>query len=345
VKTRSQEITDFYRELSILTRSHMPLPETLYHLGRNSEHKDFGEVLEKISGETSKGVPLSESMKNYPGYFHPFHVKMIGLGEKSGLLPDILLDIARVSHLQSQLTVLVKDVMSYPLFTTTFAFVIFFILMYCVVPHFGVIFDELLGGCPLPPLTKFIIGISAFTCNHVFLVAFIFILHIGFSIWLLGNSLLSQKIFLEVIKAIPFSNIVFYNLSMARICSLWSLMIKQNIPASEALPVIAGLVENKRLELALKKVASNCSQGCSLADELSKEGDISEVLTLTLKHSPEKELSSELERLSELFKDRAKLGFRRIGTAWELVFLMMMIGVVGSIIFILFLPIISHFFY
>lgn len=323
----------------------MPLPETLSHLGRNSEHKDFGEALENIAQETSKGVPLAESMNKYPGYFHPFHVKMIGLGEKSGLLPDILLDIARVSHLQSQLTILVKDVMAYPLFTTTFAFFIFFLLMYYIVPHFRLIFNDLLGGTALPPLTRFIVGLSDITRNHVSIVVLLFILHISFSVWLLGNSLRSQKIFLEIIKAVPFSNVIFYNLSMARICSLWSLMIKQDVPAGEALSVISGLVENRRLEFALKRIAVNCSQGASLYEELSKEGDISEVLTLTLKHSPEKELSSELERLAELFKDRATLGFRRIGTAWELVSMMMMIGAVGCVIFILFLPIISHFFY
>ncbi|MFZ2656096.1 MAG: type II secretion system F family protein [Victivallales bacterium] len=345
MKTRSQEITDFYKELSILTKSNMPLPETLYHLGRNSGHKDFREVLQKISEDTAKGVTLAESMKNYPVFFHPLHVKMIGLGEKSGLLPDILLDIARVSHLQSQLTILVKDVLAYPLFTTTFAFFIFFLLMYYIVPHFAIIFSDLLEGEKLPPLTQFIIGISDISRNHIFVVASLFICHIAFSVWLLGNSLLSQKIFLEVIKAVPFSNVIFYNLSMSRICSLWSLMIKQNIPAAEALSVIAGLVENKRLELALKRIASKCSEGGILAEELSKEGDISEVLTLTLKHSPEKDLSSELDRLAELFKDRATLGFRRLGTAWELVSMMMMIGAVGSIIFILFLPILSHFIY
>jgi type II secretory pathway component PulF len=161
----------------------------------------------------------------------------------------------------------------------------------------------------------------------------------------MGNSMLSQKIFLEAVRSVPFSNVVFYNLSMARICSLWSLMVKQNIPAADALSIISGLVENRRVEAALQRVTTNCLQGYDLTEELAKEGDISEVLTLTLKHSPEKELSTELERLAELFRDRAKLGFRRIGTAWEIFSLMLMIGVIGTIIFLLFLPIISHFFY
>ena len=343
MKTRSQEITDFYNELSILTRSNMPLPETLFQLGKNSGRKDFRKVLEKISEETSKGVSLAESMKNFPEYFHPLHVRMIGLGEKSGVLPDILLDVARISHLQNHLTLLVKDIMAYPLFTTTFAFVVFLILMYCIVPHFSGIFNDLLGDIPLPPLTNFIIGISELTRHYTFFVVAFFLVYIIFIFWLLGNSMLSQKIVFELIKTVPFSNIIFYNLSMSRICSLWSLMIKQNIPTAEALLIISDLVENRRLSVALKRIAVKCSQGHNLTEELSKEGDISEVLTLTLKHSPEKDLSSELERLGELFKDRATLGFRRVGTAWEIVCLVFMVGIVGSIIFILALPILSIF--
>jgi type IV pilus assembly protein PilC len=239
---------------------------------------------------------------------------------------------------------MVKDILTYPLLTTTVACFILFGLMYWVMPQFAAIFEELLEGAPLPWLTQVILSISRFTREHWPVIAVLFAALIGFTAWLLSDGLVARRLFIEVVKSFPFSGVVFYNLAMARICSLWAIMIRRQVSHQEALLAIAPLVEHRSLGDALERLAAKCAEGHSLVEEMARETDLSEMLLLTFRHSPEKDLANRLAMLGELFRQRASMGFRRVGIVWEFTAMMAMAGIVGLFIFIAFMPFLNMLF-
>ena len=264
MKTNSTDIADFYRQISLLLKSGLPLPESIKQLGENFTKSDFKETLFKISDDTSKGETLANAMKRHHHYFTDFHVRMIEAGEESGMLPETLSEIARTSHLNLQLTSMVREIAIYPVFAIGFAFSIVFALMFFIVPKFKRIFEEMLGGEPLPFLTDIIMKIGDFFVQNHKLCIGAMIAYIIFFLWLFSGSIRAKKVFLKIISIFPGAGGIFYNLNMARLTAMWSTLMKQKIDAIESLRIIADLFVSSHISSALKRIAESVESTLSI---------------------------------------------------------------------------------
>ncbi len=339
MKAENNEIVDFYRQLSLLIDSNLPLPESLKQLAGNMRRRDFREVIDKLAEQTERGAPLSEAMKRFPKKFHSFHIRMIEGGEKSGTLPEILSEVAYSSHIDLQLVSMVKTIAAYPIFVIVFSASVLLLLYTFIVPGFQEIFDELLEGAALPRLTELTLSLSRFCVYNFPVLLLLFVLFIVFCIWLfVSNSLPAARIFLTITKAMPLAGSIFRNLMMARICSMWSVLVKQEMPTHEALKTIAGFVGGEKLSAALKRVSRKTFEGQSLVDSLKAEGAVSDMIAVAVKHAPENELQEELATLAGIYKDRAAGAIKNAGMTWELFLLIFMAVQVGFIVISLFMP-------
>ena len=59
---------------------------------------------------------------------------------------------------------------------------------------------------------------------------------------------------------------------------------------------------------------------------------------MMLENSTENNLPEELDKLAVLFRERASYGYRRVGMAWEIISLSVMILITASVILFLFTP-------
>lgn len=335
------EVAEFYRQLALLTKSSMPLPETLRNLAEASSSRRFKEELRKLADETAKGRSLSDAMAERPELFPPFFAKMVKLGEGSGALPAVLSELACLARVNFQLATLARDILFYPVVTVLFALLVLIGMSHFVVPQFGIIYEELLEGAALPGLTQLVLRISNLIHGNIAVFSILYAATVVAALWLLSGSSSSNWALLRVSRFLPLSEMVFYNFSMARICSLWSVMMKRGVPDSEALGCIASLSEQPELEFALARAAGACAKGKPLAEAIEAEPDISRLLFLCVANNPEASLPEEMERLSALFKERGYHGFKRVGAVWDILTISGMAIVVGGVALFLFIPLIS----
>jgi type IV pilus assembly protein PilC len=341
VKINSYEITDFLKQLALLTRSELPLPDALTQLSHESRGKKLKKLIQELSDSADKGKTLSQAMSEHPETFPSFYIKMIALAEKEGTLSSVLSELAQISRFQYMLVNMIRDVMLYPLITIGVAFLIMFFLCYTVIPVFGKIFDDLLQGEPLPMLTQWILNISYFIKNYIYEFIVIYIFSAVFMVWLFCNNGLGNKILLRLSRYIPFSEVIFYNFAMARLCTLWAIMMRRKISVEESFPVIAEVMEFPQLSNALNEIARKCKKGEDIKQCLKEENNISRLLIMMLDNSKEANLPEELDKLASLFRDRASYGYRRVGMAWETISMGAMVLVVAGLILFLFFPFIN----
>ncbi len=344
MKTNLYEIADFFKQLSLLTKSDLPIPATIKQLSRDFKNREMRKIVMKIGENTDNGKTLSESLAEYPKLFHPLYIRMIALGEKEGSLPNILAELSRLSRLQYMLAGMVRDILLYPLITISLALLIFLFLGAEVIPQFKNIFDELLCGEPLPGLTNMVIGISNIIKNNLTFFIGLYVVYLMFIIWILAGSRNATRTMLLFIRKLPFSEVVFYNFAMARLCNIWAMMMKRQVPAEEALPVIANIIDFPELKNAILRITEKCRNGGDMVEAMKDEPDISNLLIMTLENSAGKNLPEELEQLGELFQERGNFGFRKTGIAWEMMSVSGMITIAGIVIIILFLPLILSMF-
>ena len=221
MKINSYEINDFLKQLALLTKSELPLPDALKQLAKENRGRKMRGLLNELSESADKGKTLSQAMEEHQETFPPFYIRMIALAEKEGTLSSVLYELANISRYQYMLVNMIRDVMLYPLITIGVAFLIVIFLSSTVIPSFKQIFDDLLCGEPLPMLTNWVLGIGVFVQNYVYEITALYIILAGFIIWLFCNDGAGNKILLKLSRNIPFSEIIFYNFGMARLCSLW----------------------------------------------------------------------------------------------------------------------------
>ena len=344
MKISSYEITDFFNQLALLTRSDLPLPKTLQQMAQDFSSKPLKQIVAGLGEATEKGKTLSEAMRDYPESFKPLYIRMIALGEREGTLPDVLAELSRISRLHYMLATMIRDIMLYPVITVSVAFIILMFICCAVIPEFGKIFDELLAGEPLPEMTQFVFWVSRIVKHYINFFIGLYIAYIIFVCWMFLIKGTANKVLLFLVRKFPFSEVVFYNFSMARLCTVWALMARRKVPVEEAFPVIAEVMDFPQVSDALNRIAEKCGKGEIFLQALKVEGDISKLLIMTVENSPENNLPDELDKLAELFRERGYYGYRRIGMTWEVMSIASMVFVVGIVIFFIFLPLIARMF-
>jgi len=344
VKINSMEISDFFRQLSLLTNSGLPLPETLRQLAASTDRTKIKTMIEECGEAAGKGVTLSDALRKYSDDIPSFYVRMIAIGEREGTLPDVLAELAKITRMHHQLTVMIKDIMIYPFITISVGFLIFLVLSYAVIPEFHKIFIELLEGAPMPSLTELTITISSFIREYIYVFVALYLAYLAVMIKFLIDRRFAGRLLFYLIRRFPFADVIFYNYAMSRLCSMWATLMRRRVPTEEAFPAIAEVMDFPPLEAALIRVADSCRRGAGFIDAMDKEPDISRLLVMSVKNTPEQKLPEQLDQLTTLFQERGSYGFRRAGMAWELISIGGMIMVVGGIIFMLFLPFFSQMF-
>ena len=337
MKANASDIADFYQQLALLIKSNLPLPDSLRELGHHFPESDFQEAILDVSELTAGGERFSEAVKKYPRFFRPFHVQLLSAGEASGTLPEILLAVARFSRFGQIMAVRMRDVLSYPLFVIhLLIFVTTFEAIY-VFPFFTEFYTSM--GGRLPFITRFMIGVSSFACDTRWFVFIAYPMFLVFSLWLFTPGLIAQRAMLGFINILPAARGIVHSLDSARLCGMWSILLKTGMPLPTAMDTATQLAEHSSIRKALARIARKLKAGDAAAEAMSCERPIDSLIVLVFKHAPEEELPAELERLGHLFEYRVALQAKLVTVTWTVIGFVLMTLLVGTFVFGMFLPI------
>jgi type II secretory pathway component PulF len=336
------DYAEFFKQLSLLTRSKLPLPEALRHLAGDCGGKKYAAMVNRLSDGVNKGNTLSATMAAEPEVFSPLAVRMVKMGETDGTLPEVLDELYKLSRVRFSLIAMMRDIMLYPAITMSMALFLFLGAMLFIVPDFKTIFEEMFGDWhPVPLVTRMAINCSDFVNGHMLGVGIGFAVLMTALIILFCNTHGSNRLILWLSQRIPYSETVFYNSSMSRFCSIWSSLIHRKIPDAHALRSIAGIIDFPPLAMALERATVEVEKGRTVKEAIAAESVISRLLVLTMDNCGEGDLSSELASLADIYRERSAYGFRKMSMALELMTFIGMVAVCGIFIISLFAPFVS----
>ncbi len=91
---RKVALVRFTRTLGTLLSSGMPITDSLELVASAVGNPAYGTIIRKANESITKGVALSKTLIEYPDYFPRFLTSLIGVGEKTGTLEQILATFA-----------------------------------------------------------------------------------------------------------------------------------------------------------------------------------------------------------------------------------------------------------
>jgi type IV pilus assembly protein PilC len=159
LKLKQDEILVLTRQLYLLLRAGLSIHRAVLVVGEENENPVYVRMCQDLSAKVLSGMPLSKAMSLYPKVFDEVYCAYVAAGESTGDIEKAMERLARVLEQSHQLRLKVKAVTAYPkMVSIAIGFLVYGILAF-LVPMYGKIYQGF--GKPLPGPTQFLVDLSS----------------------------------------------------------------------------------------------------------------------------------------------------------------------------------------
>ena len=146
----------FLRSLAAMVSSGIPIDRCLGYLAKQDDDRAMGLISQGLADRVRTGQRLSASMDKFPLCFSRLQIRLVQMGENTGLLDKILGELSAYEEKERQTLLRVRSSLTYPAFVLVFAG-----LLMVIVPPYMLkgIFQMIEGSGVKPPaLTRFVMA-------------------------------------------------------------------------------------------------------------------------------------------------------------------------------------------
>ena len=235
----------FTRQIYSLTKAGIPILRAINGLAESTHSKLLSDSLQDVLTRMRNGYSLSAAMGAHPRVFSQLYVSLIQVGENTGQLDRIFLQLSEYLEQEIETRKRVKSAMRYPMFVLIALAVAMVILNIYVIPTFANMFAKF--HAELPWTTQVLLGTSAFFVDywHLMLV-FLVMGFIALKLWL--NSEKGAYLWDKWKLKIPVVGSVIERSLLARFSRSFAMMLSAGVPLNNALYLIAYAVDNNYLQ-------------------------------------------------------------------------------------------------
>ena len=340
-KIKTKVLTQFTRQLATLVNAGLPLMRGIDVLKRQMKDQQMLEALTGIGDNIAAGGTFSEALTAYPKIFDKLYVNMVKAGEAGGVLEVVLGRLAEFAEKSEKIKNKVKGAMIYPCVVLVAAIGITWFLLVMVIPKFEQVFNDMLGGAALPPLTVAVINASKFMQDHgiVILVAIATIV-VLFKV--LGKTE-KGAYFLDALKLkMPVTGTLAQRSAVSKFTRTLGTLLSSGVPILQSLVITRDTTGNRVLTAAIQNVHDSVKEGESMTEPLSQCKVFPPMVTSMVEVGEETgALADMLTRIANTYDDEVDNAVAGMTAAIEPALIIVLAVVVGTIVIAMFLPMIK----
>jgi type II secretory pathway component PulF len=258
----------FTEQLGHLLKAGMTLDESLGVLEKRLKHPRVQQMTSALHQALIDGRSFSQALRDYPRIFSPLYINMVGAGEASGALPDILTRL--VTHLMQEknLRDRVQQALIYPAFLAVAGSVLIVIFITFMVPQLTNFMSETGGSLPLP--TRILLGVHHFITGYWWLFILIGIgLVVGFRAFVASEE---GRITWDRLRlSIPGYGRIRQHQYYAQFSRTLGTLMENGVPLLRALDLVTEIAANKYTEAKLRDGRRAVIDGATLSGALARE--------------------------------------------------------------------------
>ena len=340
-KIKTKILTQFTRQLATLVNAGLPLMRGIEVLKRQMKDPQMVEALNGIGENIAAGGTFSESLTQYPKIFDHLYVNMVKAGEAGGVLEVVLGRLAEFAEKSEKIKNKVKGAMIYPIVVLVAAIGITTFLLVAVIPKFQQVFNDMLGGAALPPITQFVIDASGFVQHNglqIFLavVAFVVLMKI------VGKTE-KGAYFFDVLKLkMPVTGTLTQRSAVSKFTRTLGTLLSSGVPILQSLTITRDTTGNRVLTEAIQNVHDSVKEGESMTQPLSQCKVFPPMVVSMVEVGEETgALADMLTRIANTYDDEVDNAVAGMTAAIEPALIIVLAVVVGTIVIAMFLPMVK----
>jgi type IV pilus assembly protein PilC len=269
-KIGRRDLINFSFYLEQLTRAGVPLLEGLADLRDGEENPTFRDIVTGVIEAIEGGNSFSQALDLYPKIFDDVFVSLIRVGERSGRMSEVLVDITETLKWQDELLAKAKKIMTYPAVIGTLVMSVIMFMMIFIVPDIMDAIVSLGGAIPLE--TRLLIGVSNFLVNYWYVViAAPFAIYFTLNYYYRSSSKARFRMDGMMLK-IWVIGPVNEKIKISRFTRYFSLMFASGITVLDAINLSKSVVSNAVLEDGIDRAWQQISEGSSISEAFKNIG-------------------------------------------------------------------------
>ncbi len=333
----SEELSSFCDQIALMLESGMTLRDGIDMLAEDEEKtgakKRIYTQMQEVVGETgSLYIAMKENEQDWPHYM----VEMVGIGEETGRLEDIMRNLSDYYLREGRIRSAASSAISYPLILGIMMVVIIAVLLWKVLPVFRRVLstlgvDESSAGVNLMNIGS----IAGWVILGIVAVLVLIIL----VIMLLMKTGKREQVLNFLRNRIPKVRDVSHLLSASRIAGMLGMMLSGGFPIENALDMAANALEDEDSIKKVETIREDMTDGTSFADAMSKSNLFEDFYNRVLKigaasgHEPQV-----MVRIAEVYEERVEDELNRLISLIEPVLVMLLSIVIGATLLSMILP-------
>ncbi|RUO23629.1 type II secretion system protein GspF [Aliidiomarina iranensis] len=266
-KIKTHDLALITRQLATLVEAALPIEQALLAVAEQTDKPRLQKMLMSVRSRVVEGYSLADGMRDFPGVFDDLYCAMVGAGEKSGHLDEVLNRLADYTEQRQAMNSQITQAAVYPIVLSIVAFGVIAFLLAVVVPQIVDQFDSL--GQELPMITQILIAISDFLRSYGVYLFFAFLIAF-FAIKRLLQVTRYRYMLHKRLLHLPFVGNLVRTVNTSRFARTLSILSASAVPLLEGLRISGSVLGNLRMrevvEIAADRVREGTSLRASLAD-------------------------------------------------------------------------------
>ncbi len=259
----------FCRQMHTLLKAGVPLMQALRGLRDTTENAAFARVIEGLYEGLDQGLELSAALRRYPQVFSTLFVSMVQVGETTGSLEEVFLQLAVYLEREKDTRERVKSATRYPLFVVIAMAIAMFVINLFVIPAFAKVYASF--HIELPWATRLLLATSNFTVAYWYYGLVLFA-----ALWLAVHYWVRTpegryrwhkwKLKLPVVGPILYKN------TIARFTRALAMTIRAGVPLVQGMTVVARAVDNDFVAERILQMRDGIERGETIARTAAATG-------------------------------------------------------------------------
>ncbi len=269
-KIGRRDLINFSFYLEQLTRSGVPILEGLADLRDGEENPAFRDVIAGVIEGIEGGNSFSQALELYPKIFDEVFVSLIRVGERTGRMSEVLVDITETLKWQDELLAKAKKIMTYPAIIGGLVISVILFMMIFVVPDIMTAIVALGGEIPLE--TRALMATSNFLAEYWYaVISAPFVVYFTLSYFYKTSTQARFKLD-GVLLRLWVIGPVNEKIKVSRFTRYFSLMFASGITVLDAIQLSKAVVDNSVLEDGIERAWQQISEGSSISESFKNIG-------------------------------------------------------------------------
>jgi type IV pilus assembly protein PilC len=330
----------FNQQLASITKAGIPLERGLRELANDIGSKSMRKLVDAIADELEAGVSIEEAFEKRQKHFPPLYGRILKAGVETGRLSEMLTSLNRHLEMATQTRRIIFEAMSYPAVILTLAAVIITGVFLFIIPQFGAILEEMVGG-RLPALTSLFLSMATnvvpFWTTVGFLIAAIVCVFV-----ILSASEEGRRFKESLLLRVPVIGRVYHSSVLSRMAEAMAIMVAAGCDMPASLRLSSGATGSEKLILESEGLAGQIEQGANILEA----GQFCRVMPRLFLYSIQlgtqrNELQDNLYSLGQMYAEQARCGQARLQAVLLPIMLIGVGGFLALTILSMFLPMIQ----